>query len=142
MVDMSRQVLKERCFVESGFPAPAHTSILYKAWCDWLPKVQDDCPPDDNASIFNLLMDQTYIKGRFAITNNGLMATLPSRTKCGDQICIIPGLSKPLLLRPLKRRAQGDFADTWEFIGDCYVHGLMTGGALARPHDTVDLLLE
>ena len=46
--------------------------------------------------------------------------------KAGDMICIIFGCSVPVVLRKVSTGGASHF----EFIGECYVHGMMDGEAL------------
>ena len=61
---------------------------------------------------------------RFVVTENGLLAMAPRRSKKGDVICILYGCSVPVVLR--KRPESGHY----RFIGECYVDGFMNGEAL------------
>ena len=60
-----------------------------------------------------------------ALTANGLLGLVPRGTRAGDQVCIILGCSKPLILRPV-----GTSHDSSTIVGECYVDGIMTGEAL------------
>ena len=46
----------------------------------------------------------------------------PPRADKGDDVCVLFGCSVPVVLR--KRHG------TWEFIGECYLHGYMNGEIL------------
>lgn len=76
---------------------------------------------------------------RFCITKNGYMCVLPARSKKGDVVAVIPGAVVPFLLRP-----SGQDEDTgnniYQLVGECYVHGLMSGEA-ADPRAMVPILL-
>jgi len=66
-------------------------------------------------------------KGRsFFVTEQGYMGFGPKMSMEGDQVCVFPGCSIPLLLRPV---AQGQY----EIVGECFVLGLMMGEALLGP---------
>jgi hypothetical protein len=67
---------------------------------------------------------------RFASTEDGLLCLVPLGAEIGDEVCVVPGLSKPLLFRS-SRVVQNDTGQlkTWKFVGDCYVHGFMRGEA-------------
>ncbi|KAI4173796.1 MAG: hypothetical protein LQ346_008354 [Caloplaca aetnensis] len=71
------------------------------------------------------LSDVVYFtKGRhFFTTKQGYIGLLPKAGKIGDQVCVILGCQRPLLLRKME---SGNMA----VIGDCYIHGLMNGEAL------------
>ncbi|KAH3945557.1 hypothetical protein HBI56_095490 [Parastagonospora nodorum] len=61
------------------------------------------------------------------------LALVPGLAAPNDHIMLVQGLRTPLVLRPKGRgmvtnEAKEDkMVDTWEFVGDCYVHGIMNG---------------
>jgi hypothetical protein len=55
----------------------------------------------------------------FFVSQQGRIGWVPFRTQAGDRVCVFHGMRIPVILR-----SQGD---RWEFIGACYVHGLMDG---------------
>ena len=57
---------------------------------------------------------------RFCITKEGYMGLVPTSTKIGDSIVLLSGGLTPYVVR---RRRNG----TWDFLGECYIHGLMNG---------------
>jgi hypothetical protein len=59
-------------------------------------------------------------------TEQGLIVLAPETAQAGDQVCVILGAPKPLLLRPAGKTQ-------WQVIGECYVPGRMAGEALAGP---------
>ncbi|KAH8680727.1 heterokaryon incompatibility protein-domain-containing protein [Xylariales sp. PMI_506] len=56
---------------------------------------------------------------RFFVTGNGRFGWAPHRTKVDDKVCVFRGMRTPVIMRPQGIR--------WEFIGVCYVQGLMDG---------------
>ena len=65
---------------------------------------------------------------RFASTEDGLLCLVPLGAKIGDEVCIVPRLSKPLLFRSVVQNSTSK-PKTWNFVGDCYFHGFMEGEA-------------
>lgn len=61
------------------------------------------------------------------------LGLVPGLAAPGDHVVLVQGLRTPLVLRPKGRRRvtneanEDKMVDTWEFIGDCYVHGIMDG---------------
>ena len=55
----------------------------------------------------------------FFVSDQGRIGWVPFRTLAGDQVCAFHGMRTPVILR--------SHSDGWEFIGACYVHGLMDG---------------
>lgn len=66
---------------------------------------------------------------RLVITETGQLAMAPRRSRKGDIICILYGCSVPVVLRA--RSEHGDY----QFIGECYVDGFMSGEAFLDNHD-------
>jgi Heterokaryon incompatibility protein (HET) len=66
----------------------------------------------------------------------------PSKAREGDLICILYGCSVPVVLRKVKRTIpSASKADHYhEFIGECYIHGMMDGEALR--HQRIKGLLQ
>lgn len=56
---------------------------------------------------------------RFFVSGTGRFGWVPLRTEASDRVCVLQGMRIPVILRPR--------GDQWEFIGACYVHGLMDG---------------
>lgn len=54
---------------------------------------------------------------------NGKLATVPLRAQRYDIVCVLFGCSVPVVLREVE-------ADVYEFVGECYVDGIMNGEAL------------
>ena len=59
---------------------------------------------------------------RMAILSDGRVAVLPAAAKAGDRVAAFHGGCCLYLVRPLP-----DQEDTFNFIGECYVDGLMDG---------------
>ncbi|KAF2106864.1 heterokaryon incompatibility protein-domain-containing protein [Lophiotrema nucula] len=58
------------------------------------------------------------------------LALVPGLSHIGDRVVLVKGLNAPLVLRRstyLDTRDSQETRDTWELIGDCYVHGAMKG---------------
>jgi hypothetical protein len=54
-----------------------------------------------------------------ARTDAGRLARLPGAARIGDKIALLRGCKMPVVVRPIKHR--------WEFVGCCYVDGIMYG---------------
>ena len=63
---------------------------------------------------------------RISITKSGHIGSLPEETEIGDLVCILLGCSVPVVLRKQEGVEHG-----YEFVGECYLHGLMDGEAMA-----------
>jgi hypothetical protein len=62
---------------------------------------------------------------RFCISHKGYIGWVHSACRPGDQICVFEGCRVLFAIRP-----QGD---GYQLLGDCYLHGLMDGGAMELP---------
>ena len=62
--------------------------------------------------------------GRFGFTTSGLIGLFPAVAQAGDEVCIFEGCAQCYVLRRKTRQ------ETYEFVGECYVHGVMHGEAL------------
>jgi hypothetical protein len=79
---------------------------------------------NDNPSLPNPFMSERANltnKRRLIKTRRGYLGMTSMYTEPGDFVCILFGGTVPFVLR--------GGPDSWEFIGDCYVHGFMDGEA-------------
>lgn len=61
------------------------------------------------------------------MTSSGYLGMGPYSLREGDQIVIFDGAMTPFVLRE-QRCSDGEIIpETWEFVGDCYLHGWMNG---------------
>jgi hypothetical protein len=65
---------------------------------------------------------------RFFITKKGYFGMGPAQLAEGDQVYILAGGKVPLVLRPVLESQP----NTFELVGDCYVHGVMDGEAVTE----------
>jgi hypothetical protein len=79
--------------------------------------------------ISNVAQDRT-----FQITKTGYIGMGPQNVNPGDVACVFNGATAPCVLRKVKQHSsiQGQQSitglseiETWEIIGDYYVHGIM-----------------
>ena len=63
---------------------------------------------------------------RFGQTQKAYLCLLPAAARVGDQIALFLGGPVLYVLRPV----QSVLAFQYEFVGECYVHGLMDGQVL------------
>jgi len=61
---------------------------------------------------------------RLVTTGHGYLGIVPAATQAGDVIAILVGCNMPLVLRP---KALQDAIQCFSVIGECYVHGIMSG---------------
>ena len=73
---------------------------------------------------------------RLITTKRDLLGLAPAETKKRDLICILYGCSVPVVLRTRSDDKTGK--EYFQFIGECYVHGLMHGGAFDIQKDEKD----
>lgn len=64
---------------------------------------------------------------RIATTTKGYIAMVPSAATSGDVVCVVPGSTVPMVIRPA---SSGICAVSFHVVGACYIHGYMYGEAL------------
>ncbi len=72
---------------------------------------------------------------RFMWTEGGKMGLAPAAAKVGDKICLFFG-GQVLYVS----RERGE--ERWEFVGECYVHGLMDGEGLVAGPERIERIQE
>lgn len=83
-------------------------------------RVSDDGWPGNSWWMDRMLRFQVLF-----LTEDARIGVGPLNLKRGDRIWIFPGGNHPFLLRPVTREATK--WNSWEFIGDCFVFGIMYG---------------
>jgi hypothetical protein len=83
-----------------------------------------DKKPGQKPQFDSIALDQftRMLFRRMFLTEGGYIGVAPPQAREGDSIFLVKGSRVPLVMRPHKD-------DTWELIGDCYVHGVMHGEA-------------
>jgi hypothetical protein len=64
----------------------------------------------------------TFVHKQLGFTDKNHMCLVPALSTVGDQICLLKGLDRPMVVREKDKYR--------EFIGECYVHGVMEGRKL------------
>lgn len=82
---------------------------------------------------FNEWVNRASVGSRIFRTNSGYIGTAPTYAMPGDVVCVLYGGQTPFILR---RKAE-----RYQFIGECYVHGIMEGEALDLGLDEVTFAL-
>ena len=73
---------------------------------------------------YNMRLATIGLNGRTLITTqNGFLGLAPDETQLGDTIAILYGCNYPVVLRR--------FGNSFRFVGECYIDGLMDGEAVA-----------
>jgi hypothetical protein len=65
---------------------------------------------------------------RLTITTQGYIGLVPIEAEVGDCLCILFGGQTPYVLRQVDQH--------WLLIGDCYIHVIMNGEAVADEEKT------
>lgn len=93
-----------------------------------------DVPPQvllehDECVISTMINRKFFVAGD---EDDAYMGIALKTVKVGDWVCILHGGDTPFVLRPAPSSSANiqDIQD-WEFLTDCYVHGIMDGEALA-----------
>lgn len=85
------------------------------------------------------LAQASVLGRRFCVTEQGRMAIVPRDSMKGDLLCVMKGGRAPLILRGPRKLAEGH-PEAYEFVGSCYIHGLMDRGWIGRPADKFTLV--
>jgi hypothetical protein len=95
---------------------------------EWALERFDAAEVDDTNIILNASFERTMKKKiygrRLITTETGYVGLAPLTSEKEDKVCVLFGCSTPVVLRPL---AKGGYS----FVGECYVHGIMEGEAIA-----------
>lgn len=84
-----------------------------------------------------LLFD--YVGRALLRTDQGCLGLGPARTRPGDQIWLFAGARVPFVLRPVSTTAAVEGAPgRFQFVGECYVDGIMFGEAVESKTVTFD----
>ena len=75
-------------------------------------------------------MEKYSLGRKFFITKSGRFGLGPKDAKLGDRMAVIVGSSVPFVLRNTGVNETGK--ETWQLIGECYVHGVMKGEVMAE----------
>ena len=101
------------------------TTIMNPEWRfprAWISRDDQDVlsfePPGDRVAFIDRMSCTTF-ETRFFITEKGRMGRGPMSLTQGDQILVVEGTDQVFMVR--------EKAQNYQFIGECYVHGLMRG---------------
>jgi ankyrin repeat protein len=103
----------ERYKESHGHGAPDHVCI-------------PDAPQHKQKRNFHSSFTQNYRTRRLFRTAKGYLGLAPRSTQPGDQVWLLAGARVPFILR----RGEDDGSDTYRFIGETYLHGVMHGEAV------------
>jgi Heterokaryon incompatibility protein (HET) len=85
---------------------------------------QDDDTDKMQKYAFEQWMMKWMYRRKLITTETGYIGLAPVFSSRGDKVCVLFGCSTPVILRPLPD-------GYYQFVGECYVHGLMHGEAIA-----------
>jgi hypothetical protein len=75
---------------------------------------------------------------RLITTDKGYIGMVSRRARKGDLVCVLFGCSIPVVLRKFSTGcSENSKEDSYEFIGECYLHGFMNGEALENERSEV-----
>lgn len=73
-----------------------------------------------HARRFAAALSQSASERRYCVTAKGDIGLVPGFTDLQDLICFIGGMDIPLVLRPFSEEK-----NTYQLVGECYIHGIM-----------------
>lgn len=126
-------------------PAPAAFAENFDRWQEVMrlvssiPEINPIAPPDfmqkyQGASAFMHAARRCFFGRRFCITNKGYIGLVPPYACERDIVCAVLGAQTPLVLRPTDDVAgtgQDRRNSKYRLVGECYIHGIMMGEAIA-----------
>jgi hypothetical protein len=77
---------------------------------------------------YKALIMRAWAGRRVCITKKGYLGLVPDYSEKGDIIAVVVGAQTPFVLRPADQAAEGN---KYRLVGECYIHGIMDGEALA-----------
>jgi hypothetical protein len=107
--------------------------ICGRALCQWAQMMQ----PEANMRVQAILQDTTLLDAfnkrwatvmhmrRLVVTASGWIGVVPVESRPNDRICVLLGGKVLFVVRDVG-------AGEWEFVGECYLHGLMGGEAMEK----------
>lgn len=104
----------------------------YKVYRMWVEELEDSDTPywkSRHVQSYHTVFRAACSGRRFFVTKKGYFGIGPAELEEGDEIYILAGGKVPLVLRPLPESQP----NTFELVGDCYVHGVMDGEAVTEP---------
>ncbi|TLD36846.1 HET-domain-containing protein [Venturia nashicola] len=87
---------------------------------------------------FGMLVEAQAAGRRLARAAKGSLCLVPANAKQGDSIILAKGGRVPLVVR--RSESEETASESWTLVGECYLHGVMNGGAF-REEDCVDICL-
>lgn len=97
---------------------------------------------DAQGSLFAAAMGPHAYRRTFCCTKNGYMGLVPPGTRIGDVVCVLFGMQTPVVLRKIKDAASGlGDENSYELVGECYMHGMMDGEMLEAGFEKRDFVL-
>lgn len=133
-VELHCRALVSNTFSDFYYPERQHNPdfeanrlALFQAWMsDPNGKEFEDAMKNVSPDYWSVFTDQLIGRSFFSSTDNRI-GLAPVGTQPGDVISVLLGCRYPVVLRP-----SGDWntGRTWQVVGVCHVHGLMTGEAI------------
>jgi hypothetical protein len=127
--------------------------IAMQAWRRWidrtsmakpLPPPQDPSSSEEDALIADAdrAIRSVCLLRHCIKTDTKYMGMVPCGAKSGDEVFVLLGSSTPFALHPLGEVAVEGLGDRrcYTVIGECYVHGIMDGELVKKPHAKVQEL--
>ena len=116
----------------TGFRANPELGHLFSRFMALLegrnpPRTFADLTPDQSHELASLAVLNTTL--RFCKTRNGRLGQCQPGSKVGDVVCVFFSAPTPFVIRP-RPKDDSDEMITFEFVGECYIHGVMDGEAL------------
>lgn len=92
-------------------------------WYHVIPRAgqwESKMPQDDYLLAVKYFQNLVVRGKRVGLTVDGHACLVPHLTLVGDLIVVVPGVHRPIILRPAE-------SGQWDLVGSCYAHGIMAG---------------
>lgn len=122
-------------FYSGGEPRTLHYDRFFPYLASWSRQEAGDVISRELMEEHEHFVDSVLRNRRLYIVgdepHDGYLCLADADTRVGDWVCILFGGDVPYVLRPNRTDEGPDgTVQTWELIGECYVHGFMDGEAL------------
>ncbi|KAL8883606.1 MAG: hypothetical protein Q9192_007081 [Flavoplaca navasiana] len=134
LTDTALRILTRGLYSESEFHRTSSRHVeVFRGWRQFI-KDHRRRPTGTFSETELLTVDVETRRQRFFMTSGGRLGAGPTVTKEGDCLFLAKGSEWPLLLRPYHDTPIGngkqEQPSTYQFVGQCYVDGIMDGEAV------------
>jgi hypothetical protein len=117
-----------------AFPwKPDNPDYVSKGAVPWVKDYEKYLNGEREEIDLDIVSKMTQKRRKVILTSCGYFGVAPQSAKSGDQLYLLPGAEFPVLLR---RYLEQEIE--YEFVGECYIHGLMNGQGMTKDRKRYD----